>query len=85
MVDQRKGTDSVIELRLDREARRWITRNLEGPSKGAEIWTHAFEVAPQMLDIVVDFFVPNVPAAQRDKVGRALREPMNCCTTKMCR
>ena len=71
VVDQRKGTESVIELRLDREARRWITRNLEGPAKGAEIWTHVFEVAPQMLDIVVDFFVPGVPVAQRERVGQA--------------
>jgi nitrite reductase/ring-hydroxylating ferredoxin subunit len=71
VVDQRKGSTSVIELRLDRDARRWITRNLEGPAQGAEIWTHVFEVSPQQLDIVVDFFVSNVPAEQRDKVGRA--------------
>ncbi|HBK12791.1 MAG TPA: hypothetical protein DDZ32_08115 [Gammaproteobacteria bacterium] len=71
VVDQRKGSDSIIELRLDRSARRWITRNLEGPAKGAEIWTHVFEVTPQSLDIVVDFFVPDVQASQRDKVGRA--------------
>ena len=85
VVDQRKGTESVIELRLDREARRWITRNLEGPAKGAEIWTHVFEVAPQMLDIVVDFFVPGVPVAQREKLGELTRELMRCCTTKTCR
>lgn len=71
VVDQRKGTSSVIELRLDRDARRWITRTIEGPAKGAEIWTHVFEVTPQALDIVVDFFVPDVDAAQREKVGRA--------------
>src|SRR5438552_19143634 len=31
----------VIELRLDRDCRRWITRTLEGPGAGTEIWTHA--------------------------------------------
>jgi nitrite reductase/ring-hydroxylating ferredoxin subunit len=61
----------VLELRLDREARRWITRNLEGPNAGAEIWTHVFEVADRVLDIVVDFFVPGVPEVARDKVGMA--------------
>lgn len=66
-----KDADSVIELRLDRDARRWITRNLAGPAQGAEIWTHVFEVSEQILDIVVDFFVPNVAAAQRQKVGQA--------------
>jgi len=52
------ASSSVLELRLDREARRWITRNLEGPNAGAEIWTHVFEVAERVLDIVVDFFCP---------------------------
>ena len=32
--------ESELELRLDRDARRWITRNLAGPNAGAEIWTH---------------------------------------------
>ncbi len=65
------GRDSVIELRLDRLLRRWITRNLEGAQAGAEIWTHVFELEPRRLQINVDFFVPGVPAGARDKVGRA--------------
>ncbi|HCG69564.1 MAG TPA: hypothetical protein DE147_03845 [Gammaproteobacteria bacterium] len=65
------GQSSTLELRLDREARRWITRNLAGPNGGAEIWTHVFVVAERTLDIVVDFFVPDVPAQARDKVGMA--------------
>lgn len=64
-----KGAESLIELRLDREHRRWITRNLEGPHAGAEIWTHAFDIEPRRVDIVVDFFVPGVPADLREKVG----------------
>ena len=62
---------SELELRLDRDARRWITRNLAGPNAGAEIWTHVFVVADRVLDIVVDFFVPHVPADAREKVGLA--------------
>ncbi len=64
-----KGAESLIELRLDREHRRWITRNLEGPHKGAEIWTHAFDIELHRVDIVIDFFVPGVPADMREKVG----------------
>jgi nitrite reductase/ring-hydroxylating ferredoxin subunit len=60
-----------IELRLDREARRWITRTLEGHGAGAEIWTHAQVLDPGQLRVIVDFFVPDVPAAAREKVGRA--------------
>ncbi len=65
------GRESVIELRLERACRRWITRNLEGPNAGAEIWTHAFAVGARRVDIVVDFFVPGVEVSARDKVGAA--------------
>jgi nitrite reductase/ring-hydroxylating ferredoxin subunit len=73
-VTSPNGTVSLIELRLDRVCRRWITRNLEGPNKGAEIWTHVFTLEPKVdverLEIVVDFFVPGVTAEAREKVGR---------------
>jgi nitrite reductase/ring-hydroxylating ferredoxin subunit len=48
----------VIELRLDRDCRRWITRTLEGSGTGTEIWTHAFSLAQRTTLVVVDFFVP---------------------------
>jgi nitrite reductase/ring-hydroxylating ferredoxin subunit len=70
-VTSAKGADSVLELKLDRSCRRWVTRNLEGPSCGAEIWTHVFVTAPQAMDLVIDFFVPDVPVDFRDKVGMA--------------
>ena len=66
-----KLTSSLVELRLDRDARRWITSNLAGPNAGVEIWTHAIEVSTRVLDIVVDFFVPNVPETAKAKVGMA--------------
>jgi nitrite reductase/ring-hydroxylating ferredoxin subunit len=65
------GNRSVVELRLDRSCRRWITRNLEGAAAGAEIWTHAFPIDVRRVDIVVDFFVPGVAAEQRSRVGKA--------------
>ena len=70
-VQNHKGQPSLLELRLDRDCRRWITRNLQGPSTGAEIRTHVFEVEPRVLDLVIDFFVPDVPVEARDKVGMA--------------
>lgn len=69
-TDSRGGV-AVLELALDKQCRRWITRNLEGPNVGAEIWTHAFEIGPRRVDIVVDFFVPDVPVEARAKVGQA--------------
>ncbi len=65
------GEASTLELCLDRSCRRWITRNLEGPNTGAEIWTHVFIVEERQLDLVIDYFVPGVPEAARAKVGEA--------------
>jgi nitrite reductase/ring-hydroxylating ferredoxin subunit len=65
-----EGRSFVIELRLDRELRRWITTTLDGPGTGTEIWTHAFAVGEYRTDIVVDFFVPGLDAAHRAGVGR---------------
>ena len=69
--DGQAAAKSLIELRLDRDARRWITRNLDGLHVGAEIWTHVFVVSERVLDIVVDFFVPDVPPVAKDKLGQA--------------
>ncbi|MGO9455245.1 MAG: Rieske 2Fe-2S domain-containing protein [Candidatus Binataceae bacterium] len=48
----------VIELKLNRDCRRWITSTLDGPGTGTEIWTHAFSTGERRTMIVVDFFVP---------------------------
>ena len=66
-----RGHTSLIELRLDKVCRRWITRTLDGRGKGAEIWTHVFPIADHRVDIVVDYFVPGVPVEAREKVGLA--------------
>jgi nitrite reductase/ring-hydroxylating ferredoxin subunit len=65
-----RGDESEIELRLDRACRRWITRTLSGRNQGAEIWTHAFPIESERVDIVVDFFVPGVAPEHREKVGK---------------
>jgi nitrite reductase/ring-hydroxylating ferredoxin subunit len=65
------GRAFTLELRLDRECRRWITRTLAGANAGSEIWTHAFAIAPRRTDIVVDFFVPDVGADDRARIGAA--------------
>jgi nitrite reductase/ring-hydroxylating ferredoxin subunit len=50
----------VIELKLDRECRRWITSTLEGAGRGNEVWTHAFPVGECETHINVDFFAPGI-------------------------
>ena len=56
--DERR--EFTIQLKLDRDCRRWITSTLEGPGRGSEIWTHAFPIADRETHIVVDFFVPGI-------------------------
>jgi Vanillate O-demethylase oxygenase C-terminal domain len=58
----------LIEVRLDRECRRWITRTLDGPGAGAEVWTHAFAAGERRTDIVVDFFVPGATAERAERL-----------------
>ena len=70
-VVDRKQQVSELELRLDRSRRRWITRNVSGPSEGAEIWTLVSPLAAHQIEIVVDFFVPGVTSEAKEKVGRA--------------
>ena len=68
--DEQRGL--VIELRLDREIRRWITTTLDGPGAGTEIWTHAFALAEQRTQVIVDFFVPGLDASRRAEVGATI-------------
>ncbi len=52
----------VLELRLDREKNRWITRTLSGLGKGTEIWTHAIPLGENKIKVIVDFYVPKLPS-----------------------
>ena len=67
----RQDVTSVIELRLDRVCRRWITRTLEGANAGSEIWTHCNVLAERRLIVVVDFFAPAIVADARARAGEA--------------
>lgn len=57
-----------LELRLDREAQRWITRTISGLGAGSEIWSYVFERPEGGLRVVVDFFVPDVPDEARGQM-----------------
>jgi len=57
-----------LELRLDRTHQRWITRTLSGLGVGAEIWSYVFAHKEGGLQVVVDFFVPDVPEAAREQM-----------------
>lgn len=50
-----------LELKLDRDKHRWITRTLSGLGKGSEIWTHAIPLEDHKIKVIVDFYVPKLP------------------------
>lgn len=64
----------LLELALDRRCRRWITRTLDGPGAGTEIWTHAFPITDRRIEVVVDFFVPGAEGEQAAAAGQILAE-----------
>ncbi len=55
---QRRSNPFLLKLTLDRQLRRWISRTVEDPGEGTEIWTHAFPVGERRTEVVIDFFVP---------------------------
>ncbi len=63
----------VIELKLDRDCRRWITSTLDGPGTGSEIWTHAFVLDPHRTLVVVDFFVPGADGERAANLAESYR------------
>jgi nitrite reductase/ring-hydroxylating ferredoxin subunit len=61
-----------LELCLDREKNRWITRTTAGLGKGTEIWTHAIELEENKIRIIVDFYIPKLPRFLKAMYGKQL-------------
>lgn len=61
--------DGEIRLELVIDGARYVSRTLEGPGAGGEIWTTVTPHAEDQTDIVVEFLVPGVPPEHRDAVG----------------
>jgi nitrite reductase/ring-hydroxylating ferredoxin subunit len=70
LAAKRGGKEVLLELRLDRERKRWITTTLAGVGAGTEIWTHVIEHDAEDIEVVVDFFVPNIPQPMAAPLGR---------------
>ncbi|HEX7037147.1 MAG TPA: Rieske (2Fe-2S) protein [Pseudomonadales bacterium] len=65
------GRIATVEVSLDRQRRRWITRTIDGHGAGSAVWTHAFPESPRRVDVVVDFFVTAAPEVLRRRLGEA--------------
>ena len=68
------GREVRLELRVEREAGRYVTRTLEGVGRGTEIWTRLAPVAAEATGIEVSFHLAQVPVERRESLGRSYVE-----------
>jgi len=65
------GPEILLEVALERPALRYVSRTLEGPGSGTEIWTRLTPAAPERTQIEVEFLLPGIAPPRREALGRA--------------
>ena len=68
---QPAGQAVDIELRIERDRGRYVTRTTGGEGEGTEIWTRLEPLGAQRTGIEVDFRLPNVTREQADGLAAA--------------
>jgi hypothetical protein len=63
------GAPFVIDVRLERAARRYHSRTIDGPGTGTDIVTELAPAGAHATDIRVEFLLPDVSVPHRDAVG----------------
>jgi hypothetical protein len=63
------GAPFVIDVALERSARRYHARTVDGPGAGTDIVTSLEPTGAHATDIRVEFLVPDVSETRRDAVG----------------
>tara|TARA_R110000868_G_scaffold157512_4_gene384817 strand:- start:1985 stop:2821 length:837 start_codon:yes stop_codon:yes gene_type:complete len=64
--------ETVIELAIDADASRYVSRTLAGGLPGVEIWTRLTKLAAHQTQVDVEFHLPHLTEAQADKAGAGL-------------
>jgi nitrite reductase/ring-hydroxylating ferredoxin subunit len=67
------GQRFSIELLIEADAGRYVTRTLDGAAAGSEIWTQLTPSGAQRTEIEVEFQVPNVRPESVDALGAVYR------------
>lgn len=63
---------SVVELVIDLPRSRYVSRTLDGPLPGVEIWTALTPIEPHRTRVDVEFHLPHLSGAQAGKAGASL-------------
>ena len=66
-----KPQEILLELLLDRDAQQWVSRVLEGPGAGNEIWSRAAGVSERECDVFVEFHLAGVEPERAESYGKA--------------
>ncbi len=64
------SAEILLELRIEAAESRYVSRTLEGPGAGSEIWTAVTPTTPRTTDIAVEFWLPAVDPAHAEAIGR---------------
>ena len=64
--------ETIVELVIDTEASRYVSRTLAGPLPGVEIWTQLTVLAPHRTQVDVEFHLPHLTEEQAEKAGQSL-------------
>ncbi|UCE86283.1 MAG: Rieske (2Fe-2S) protein [Deltaproteobacteria bacterium] len=68
---QPAGVELIVEVRIDPDGSRYVTRTVEGPGAGTEIWTDLELRAASRTGIRVEFRVPDVAPQHAADLGAA--------------
>ena len=63
------GRPFRVELIVEHESDRYVTRTLDKTSLVSEIWTGLSSIGSESTDIYVEFWAPSVPESLRDQLG----------------
>ena len=66
---QPSGEEVLLELLLDRDRSQWVSRTLDGPGVGSEIWTVATATGMGTCTVDVEFHLPGVRADAAARLG----------------
>lgn len=66
------ASETIVEVAVDLPNWRYVSRTLEGPLPGVEIWTRLTPIAPRKTRVDVEFHLPHLGEAQAEKAGRTL-------------
>ena len=64
-----QGRELRLELLVERDASRYVSRTVEGDGAGTEIWTRLEGRADHATDIEVEFWLPDIRSDAVDAVG----------------